>query len=66
MARTLVFLAIALALAGCGKTVARFVNPETGQTAECKGFNPDQATPSRDTDVCVHYYESLGFKQVAQ
>lgn len=59
-----VLVVLGLTLAGCGDTVARLVNPKTGLTAECKGFNPGQTTPSRDTAVCVRYYESLGFKLV--
>jgi len=39
-------------------------NPKTGQYAQCKGFNLDQTTPSRDTEVCVEYYERLGFERI--
>ncbi|HXP30863.1 MAG TPA: hypothetical protein VN832_07220 [Stellaceae bacterium] len=62
--RSLALIALAAALASCGGTVVVLRNPETGQTAQCKGFNWGQTTPSRDTDICVEYYEKMGFRPI--
>jgi hypothetical protein len=66
MRRLLVMGVVVLALAGCGNTLTVLHNPTTGQTAECKGFFWGQDKPSRDTEVCIEYYEKLGFQLVTQ
>ena len=60
----LLLIALAGMLAGCGNTIVVLRNPQTGQMAQCKGFNWDQNTPSRDTEVCIDYYKRLGFEPV--
>ena len=66
MRRVLLIGLTVLAVAGCGDTLTVLHNEETGQTAECKGFFWGQSTPSRDTQICIEYYEKHGFQPVTQ
>lgn len=61
----LVLALVAVVLAGCGPSEVNLRNPQTGQTAQCRGDSQSRWNPEA-TETCARTYEAAGWVRVPQ